>query len=54
MAAMLSGLDGPESVAILERRNKMGYRLDVYKNSVSQENNIYYGTKLIGYCGNFS
>ena len=28
----------------------MGYRLDIYKNSVTPENNIYYGTKLIGYC----
>lgn len=28
----------------------MGYRLDIYKNEVNRENNLYYGTKLIGYC----
>ena len=27
----------------------MGYRLDIYKNSLHRENNIFYGTKLIGY-----
>ena len=27
----------------------MGFRLDIYKNSIRQENNLFYGTELIGY-----